>query len=73
MLFLRKSLRIAFIALLPIIATAQTTGTQITFGDKKQDYPFLSRELTAREHRHDMPPLRASPTFARFSVLTVRR
>jgi putative transposase len=30
-------------------------------------YPFLGRESTASEHRHDMPPLRASPTFARFS------
>jgi len=30
-------------------------------------YPFLSRGLTASEHRLDMPPLRASPTFARFS------
>jgi len=30
-------------------------------------YPFLSRELTAIRHRHDLPPLRASPTFARFS------
>jgi hypothetical protein len=27
-------------------------------------YPFLGRELTANRHRHDMPPLRASPTFA---------
>ncbi|WP_407946992.1 transposase, partial [Paracoccus lichenicola] len=24
--------------------------------------------LTAREHRHDMPPLRASPTFAHYSL-----
>ncbi|WP_230312583.1 hypothetical protein, partial [Paracoccus lichenicola] len=24
--------------------------------------------LTAREHRHDMPPLRASPTFAHYSA-----
>ncbi|MDU8912955.1 glutathione S-transferase family protein [Aestuariicoccus sp. MJ-SS9] len=32
-------------------------------------YPFLCRELTASEHRHDMPPLRASPTFAHFSAM----
>jgi hypothetical protein len=34
-------------------------------------YPFLGRELTASEHRHDMPPLRASPTFARFSFYQI--
>ncbi len=37
-------------------------------------YPFLGRELTASRHRHDMPPLRASPTFGRFSQpATARR
>ena len=30
-------------------------------------YPFLSRELTASQHRHDMPPLSPSPTFAHYS------
>ena len=30
-------------------------------------YPFLGRELKAFERRHDMPPFRTSPTFARFS------
>jgi lipopolysaccharide export system protein LptA len=47
MLFLRRPLHIAFIALLlPIIAMAQTTGTQITFGDKKQD-PATPVHVTA--------------------------
>ena len=36
------------------------------------EYPFLGSELTASEHRHDMPPLRASPTFARFSIKGLR-
>jgi ribosomal protein L40E len=36
--------------------------------DRRTRKPFFSRKSTASEHRHDMPPLRASPTFARFSV-----
>lgn len=34
-------------------------------------YPFLSKEPTASRHRLDMPPLRALPTFARFSKTAV--
>src|SRR6056297_1575942 len=40
--------------------------------DRHVTYPFLYRELTALRQRHDMPPLRASPTFARFSKSAVQ-
>jgi len=48
------------------------TRSELQYSDRKLrscSYPFLSRELTATRHRHHMPPLRASPTSARFSCL----